>query len=123
MDETSSALPNEWIGKLFQRFRSIYGNRVQTMFGEADPEDLTQTWAQELGRYQASDIRSALDSIRTLHPDYPPSLFQFSGLCRDAQRRRIVDTKALIGPKIPMPEHVKRQLAEFMAKHTVRRAD
>lgn len=88
MDGSSPALPNEWIGRLFLRFRSIYGNKVQTMFGEADSDDLVATWADQLGRYEAVDIRRALETMVIAYTDYPPTLPQFAAMCRDARSAR-----------------------------------
>jgi hypothetical protein len=66
----------------------MYGNRVDTVYGTADERDLVETWRDELGRYDGLDIKAAIDACRLAYPDYPPTLYQFSALCRDAMRRR-----------------------------------
>ena len=118
MSEPLPALPNEWIGKLFMRLRSIYGNKVQTMYGEANADDLTATWATELGAYDAEDIRRALEAMREAYKEFPPTLYQFADLCRDARKRRADEAVKLEGPRLPMPEAVRAQLRAFMRGHT-----
>ena len=92
---SSKALPNEWIGRLFSRFRSIYGNNADRMFARADEADLLSTWAAELAAFSGYDIRLALDAMRFAYVEFPPTLFQFAALCRDAMRRRAQSTRAV----------------------------
>jgi len=97
MDGSSTGLPNEWISRLFGRFRSIYGNKVDVMYGSTatDPKeterqmaDLTATWASVLGRYEGEDLRRALETMLLAYADFPPTLPQFSAMCRDARSAR-----------------------------------
>lgn len=85
--------------RLFSRLQAIYGNRVTTMWGEADPNEVRRVWADELGLYAVEDLRAALDACRFAYKDYPPTLFQFSDLCRDAMRRRFQATTKIDYPK------------------------
>lgn len=86
--EPSRELPNEWIGRLFDRFRAMYGNKASIMWGEVDPTILVQTWRTELAGIAPDDIRVALESMKTAYTDFPPTLPQFMALCRDARRNR-----------------------------------
>lgn len=88
MSGSSVALPIEWAERLFSRFQAIYGNKTATMWGRADPREVQSTWAEELGRYGAEDLRMALAACRFAYKEYPPTLFQFADLCLDAKRRR-----------------------------------
>lgn len=111
------ALPSEWIGRLFSRFQAIYGNRVATMWGESDPTEIRQVWAESLGRYEASDIREALEKVLSAHPDYPPTLPQFMGLCADAKRRRGQEAVKLPPPRSGrIPAHIQAELDRFMGR-------
>ena len=97
MDGSSPALPHEWISRLFGRFRAIYGNQIEWMFGSTAEDatekqrqmnELVATWATELGRYEGDDLRRALEAMRFAYKDRPPNLYQFADLCRDALRAR-----------------------------------
>jgi len=98
--------------------QSLYGNRMDQMWGQADPADLRQAWAEELGGYSGEDIGSALADLRAAHPDYPPTLYQFANLCRDARARRTQTVVKIAVPRTPMPEDVRRKLAEFTKRVT-----
>lgn len=87
------------------------------MWTGTDPDDLMTTWRRELAPYSGEDIKGALESLRSAFPEWPPALFQFADLCRAAQKRRQLDTPRLDGPRVPMPDHVRQQLAEFKSKY------
>lgn len=70
------------------RFRAVYGNRVDTVYGAGQSAELVDVWRDELGSFDPSDIRAALDALRFAYVDYPPTLYQFAALCRDAMRAR-----------------------------------
>ena len=86
--ESSPALPSAWIERLFARFQAAYGNRTATMWKDANPDEVRALWAEELGRFDPSDIRSALEALRYAHLDYPPTLYEFGSLCRNAMAGR-----------------------------------
>lgn len=65
------------------------------MFGEADADDLVSTWAEGLGRFDAIDIKRGLETMLIAYADYPPTLPQFLGLCRDARAARTQETSKL----------------------------
>ena len=69
------------------------------MYGTADESDLVETWRDELGPYEGSDIKTALETMRHAYKEFPPTLYQFSDLCRDALRRRTTATPMLARPK------------------------
>jgi len=110
------SLPSEWIARLFSRFQAIYGNRVGTMWGEADPSEVRQVWADALGRFSADDLRSALDAVMPAYPDYPPTLPQFVNLCMDSRRKRAQEAPKLPGPRGDMPPHIQTQLRAILAR-------
>ena len=113
MNAISPTLPPEWIERLFTRFQSVYGSRCDRMWGKANPTDLHQTWAETLSEYSGDDIRDALDSLRGTHPEYPPTLFQFAGLCRDARMLRAQTVAKISGPRTEMPEDIRDRLRAF----------
>lgn len=93
------------------------------MWGDSSPQATEAVWAEELADVAQEDAKAALDACRTAHPSYPPTLYEFAALCRDAKRRRAASAVKLAdrGARIPPPDHVRQQLREFLAKHTVRR--
>ena len=88
MDGNESSLPSAWIARLFSRFQAAYGNRMQTMWKDADPQEVQALWAAELSAFDAVDIRTALAAMGHAYPEYPPTLYEFRNLCRDAARSR-----------------------------------
>jgi hypothetical protein len=69
------------------------------MWADADPIEVRAVWGEELVPFDGVDIRAAIEACRTAYPDYPPTLFQFSALCRDASRRRTASVPKLEGPR------------------------
>jgi hypothetical protein len=88
MSEPLQALPSEWISRLFSRFQAIYGNRVQTTWKDADPDEVRAVWGDGLARYEAPDIKRALETMMIAYPDFPPTLPRFAAMCRDARSAR-----------------------------------
>jgi hypothetical protein len=87
------------------------------MWGEADPSEVRQVWGDGLGRFDAVDLRSALDAMPAVYTDYPPTLPQFVGLCLDARRSRASVAVKLPGPRTEMPDAIRAQLRAFVAAH------
>lgn len=58
------------------------------MWKDADPTEVRELWAAELAPYAAEDFRSALAAMGSVYPDFPPTLYQFRALCRDAATLR-----------------------------------
>lgn len=112
-------LPDEWISRLFTRLQAIYGNRVSTMWGAADPQEVRTVWAERLGPF-AQDIGPALEAMERSYRDYPPTLPQFTELCRDARKRRIGTTLRLNAPLTPMPDKIRQQLEAFKIGHVTK---
>lgn len=116
--ESSKAMPREWIGRLFAHFRAIYGNKAETMWGKVEPEMLLDVWGDGLRGVDPADIRKSLETMLQSYPDYPPTLPQFQGLCRDARTRRTQSTAMLVDKThTAMPDAIRAQLAAFKAKH------
>lgn len=84
------------------------------MWALADPTDLRQTWADELAGFNGDDFRDAFTVMRTTYLEFPPTLFQFSALCRDARAKRAANVRQLPPPRTPIPEAVREKLAAFV---------
>jgi hypothetical protein len=80
--------------------------------------DVKDAWQTDLGGFSGEQIRKALDYCKS-NNTFPPTCPEFAGMCR--QFRETANSHlALTGPRTEMPAHVRAQLNEFMAKHTVR---
>jgi hypothetical protein len=106
----STVLPKEWIARLFLRFRAIYGNRTDTAYGTADPDELIRVWAEELGRFTGPDIAAAIETMKTAYKEFPPTLPQFEDLCADSRARRVQASTKLAAPLEPPPPGAFEQL-------------
>jgi hypothetical protein len=98
MNAPSKVLPSEWVERLFLRFQAIYGNNAVRMWGDADQDEVKLAWSQELADFDGADIRWALEALRTIYVDFPPTLFQFAALCRDGRRSRMQSVPKLMPP-------------------------
>jgi hypothetical protein len=114
MSEPSRAVPSAWVVRLFSRFQAIYGNRTSTMWAEADPDEVRQAWGEELARYTGEDVRDALEVMRLHHQEYPPTLFQFASMCRDAAKRR-AQTATKLEPPPMSKASAERAMAQIHA--------
>ncbi len=79
--------------------------------------EVKAVWADALGAYTGDDLRDALAKSLDAYPDYPPTLPQFMGLCRDAKRLRAASaTKLPSPPGIPCPPEIKAQMDKFLRR-------
>lgn len=85
------------------------------MWGSAKPAEVQSTWADELGQYEGDDIFAALKAMREAYKEYPPTLFQFADLCRDARRRRVASTPKIEGPREAMPPEYAQRIRELVS--------
>lgn len=99
---------------LFLRFQTLYGNRLTTMWGDAEPEAVKEAWAQALNEFTGPDLKAALETVKRECLDYPPTLPRFVSFCRDAQRVRQQNTPKLPGPKTVMPAGLCDKLRTFL---------
>lgn len=84
------------------------------MWKDADPNEVRSVWADALGHYEAQDVRRALEAMVMAYTEFPPTLPQFTGLCRDARSARTQAAPKLdYDPRGPMPDHVKALIAKL----------
>lgn len=93
---------------------TVYGNRFAQMWGDVPQDEVVATWAEELGRFSADDIREALGVLPKAYQHYPPTLYEFADLCSDARNKRAQTSVKLTAPKTEMPEHIRQQLRQFV---------
>lgn len=62
------------------------------MWKDSNPDEVQALWAADLSAFDAADIKSALATMGHAYPNYPPTLYEFRALCRDAMRARVQTT-------------------------------
>lgn len=74
-------------------------------------------WADALGQFGGEHIRDALAAVFTAYPDYPPTLPQFVGLCKDASRVRAANAIKLPPPNgVPCPPEIRAELDRVLKR-------
>ena len=87
------------------------------MWGDSPIAEVKSVWADALGQFTGDDIRAALSASFDAYPDYPPTLPQFVGLCRDARRIRAANATKLPGPAgVPCPPEIREQIDAFIRR-------
>lgn len=90
-------LPLPWVDRIFARMEGLYGTLFLDRWRGCDIENVRQTWADELGGFSGHP-QAISDALRALtERQFPPTLPEFLGMCRDALRRNPS------GPALPPP--------------------
>jgi len=92
---------------------------METMWKEADPNEVRQVWGEELRTFHKDDLRSALDALRQSYKEWPPTLYQFADLCRDSARRRAQMLALPNKVREPIPDAIRARLDAFVASKRV----
>jgi len=119
------------VNRVFAVLHGFYGNLFFSKFATGAVENgedqgianARRIWAHGLRDYDAETIKTALRNCQVRHPEYPPSLPQFSGMCAAAKLR---PTWTSSGPRaLDMSDGLRskyaRQAREIMAKHDAKR--
>jgi len=83
----SKSLPGAWVERLFSRFVALYGSaKVAAMWADANVAEVKAVWSEELGRFDADTLRSAMQAIVDSGREWPPTLPEFVAACHQARR-------------------------------------
>lgn len=93
---------------------------MEAMWKNADPTEVQSVWRDELSQFQPSDIREALEALRYHCEDWPPTLYQFASLCRDAKRKRVQPKALSYGKRDPIPETFRAKVDKMLKAKVVR---
>ncbi len=107
-----SALPSQWIDRLFSRFSSMYGAAWLEKWRGVDPADVRRTWAEDLAGFDGETLRRALDPAKA-SCQFPPSCPEFVAICRQF-RSPPARVAYLAAPTSAMPQHIAEQLHQFV---------
>jgi hypothetical protein len=77
---STTALPEAWVERLFERMLLDYGRKFADQWEKADMDKLIAHWAVELAGYSGTELKRGLDALSTR--DWPPTLPEFKKLCR-----------------------------------------
>lgn len=101
-----SALPPEWVKRIFEVMACTYGSKFLDMWANQDTEAVRSYWGARLVGFagQPQAIKQALEALE--ERPYPPTLPEFIDLCRSASRRQPV------GPAIAPPQALSKSEAE-----------
>jgi hypothetical protein len=82
-----SALPDSWIGRIFDHMSVLYGSRFADLWRGSDLDTIRRMWAEKLAGFRSMPgaIKEALDSLDS--KPYPPTLPEFLAMCREAAPR------------------------------------
>jgi hypothetical protein len=110
---------------MMQHFSVMYGNqKVKAMYMEDDNGIMAanEAWETFLRKTKPEVIRKVIDTLPGLGRDWPPSLSEFMGMCRDFDRVEQRQTVSLPAPKHVTDEGkaVLRKMKEMLESKKVR---
>jgi hypothetical protein len=120
------------VSRVFAVLHGYYGNLFFTKFATGAVENgedqgianARRIWAHGLREYDAETIKTALRNCQVRHPEYPPSLPQFAGMCAAAKIRPTYSSAAVsIGMSDALRSKYARQARAINAKHAERAAN
>lgn len=124
--EAAAVIAESDVNRVFAVLHGFYGNLFFSKFATGAVENgedqgianARRIWAHGLREYDAETIKTALRTCQVRHPEYPPSLPQFSGMCAAAKLRPTFNS----GPRaIDMSDGLRskyaRQARAIIAKH------
>lgn len=78
----SSALPDAWIERIFQRMEDRYGALWADRYGAFPRERVKRSWAEDLADLTRDELARGVSATRDRK--FPPTLPEFRELCRPA---------------------------------------
>jgi len=120
------------VNRVFAVLHGFYGNLFFTKFATGAVENgedqgianARRIWAHGLREYDAETIKTALRNCQVRHPEYPPSLPQFAGMCAAAKIRPAYSSTAVaIGMSDELRSRYARQARAINDKHAERAAN
>lgn len=93
------------------------------MWGDVPVAEVKGVWSGALSGYDGADLKAALDACFSAHPDFPPTLPQFRGLCADARRIRAAGSTKINPPGgVPCPPEIKAEIDRLVGRMTAKPA-
>lgn len=73
-------ITRDWIVRLFDNMKMLYGAKFTRQWGDADKRQLIDFWFAKLADFSAEEIRRGVQALDRL--DWLPTLPEFAKLCR-----------------------------------------
>lgn len=112
------SISTPWADRLFERFTALYGaSKMANAWPAEGAHEARQAWEEQLRRFSPVVIRKAIQSLIDTAGEWPPTLPQFVGTCREFNRQE--QSPALPAPSPTNPAMVAQQLgkvADIIAK-------
>lgn len=125
-------MDSQGVDQLFLRFAAIWGHSWQSRF-QSQPLLVVAKgeWAMDLSGYRVDLIARAITRAKGDYPEFPPTLPQFTAICkslwaddeRTREARRVpvkYDTPARVGPRNDIGKRVLDDLMKRMGITTTR---
>ena len=80
--QSPSALPDQWVERLFSRFEAMYGARFADAWKGCDLRNVKDIWAETLGAMSREELAAGVAGC--MGKDWPPTLPEFVKLCKAA---------------------------------------
>jgi len=79
--------PTPWADRLFARFAALYGNqKLASTWPVEGAAEVRQAWEEQLRRFSPEVLRRAIQALIDAAGEWPPTLPQFVGMCREFNR-------------------------------------
>lgn len=114
------------VNNVFKVLHGYYGNLFLSKFAsgvlDAKGRDMgvasaRSVWAHKLRMFDEATVVTALEKCEDRHPEYPPSLPQFSALCAAAMPRATYQPDRAIGMSDELRSQYARQAREIIERH------
>lgn len=93
-------LPAGWIDRIFAKFATLWGTqKIGSMWAGSSLEEVKADWSHQLAGFEGRAIGIALQDCADSGREWPPSLPEFKGMCREAAKFHASQTTALPPPK------------------------
>lgn len=94
--------PTPWADRLFARFAALYGNQKLAATWPAEgAAEVRLAWEEQLRRFPADVLRNALQALVDCGREWPPTLPEFVGMCREYNRPEHTRAPAALPPPSP----------------------
>jgi hypothetical protein len=117
------------VNNVFKVLHGFYGNLFLSKFASGVTDaagrdkgvaSARTVWAFSLRRFNESTVVAALDRCQAMHPEFPPSLPQFTAVCAACEPREVYRPSNAIGMSSDLRSQYARQARAINEKHADR---
>lgn len=78
--QKSSALPESWVARIFERMEDRYGDQWAAKYGAFPRSRVMRSWAEDLADLSGNELARGIAACRD--HKFPPNIAEFRALCR-----------------------------------------